>query len=69
MATYKQIQAYVKDKYGYFPKSCWIAHVKELSGLHPKASPNRHSISNRTNPCPVEKQADLKDALCHFNML
>lgn len=69
MATYTQIQAYVKDKYGYLPKSCWIAHVKELSGLHPKVSPNRYSISARTNPCPDAKQADLKDALRHFNML
>jgi hypothetical protein len=29
MATYKQIQEYVKAEYGYQPKSCWIADVKE----------------------------------------
>lgn len=29
MATYKQIQEYIKQKHGYIPKSCWIAHMKE----------------------------------------
>lgn len=33
MATYKQIQTYVRTEYGFVPKSCWIAHCKELCGL------------------------------------
>ena len=32
MATYSQIQAYVTDQFGFKPKSCWIAHVKEIVG-------------------------------------
>ena len=33
MATYKEIQAYVKEKYGFQPKTCWIAHMKEVCGI------------------------------------
>lgn len=69
MATYKQIQQYVKNKYGYLPKTCWIAHMKELCGLCPKVSPNRYSLASRTNPCPVEKQQDIKDAFRFFEMI
>lgn len=32
MATYGQIQDYVKDKYGFTAKTCWIAHHK--AGSH-----------------------------------
>lgn len=32
MATYKEIQQYVKLKYGFTPKTCWIAHMKEMYG-------------------------------------
>ena len=60
MATYQQIQTFVKETYGYFPKSCWIAHMKEMCGLHPRVSPNRFSVDIRTNPCPIDKQADIK---------
>ncbi|MCL1981638.1 MAG: 23S rRNA methyltransferase [Clostridiales bacterium] len=69
MATYKQIQGYVKENYGYAPKTCWIAHVKEICGLNPPNAPNRFSANKRTNPCPLEKQADLRNALEHFGVI
>lgn len=31
MATYKQIQEYLKYNYGFVPKTCWIAHMKEFA--------------------------------------
>lgn len=68
MATYQQIQTFVERTYGYFPKSCWIAHMKEICGLHPRVSPNRYSVDKRTNPCPIDKQADIKNAFIHFKM-
>ncbi len=55
MATYKQIQDYVKNTHGYTPKTCWIAHMKEICMLNPKVSPNRYSLKSRTNPCPSER--------------
>ncbi len=33
MTTHKQIQQYVKGVYGYTPKTCWIAHMKEVCDL------------------------------------
>ena len=60
MATYRDIQDYIVEKYGYEPKSCWIAHAKELFGLNPKMAANRYSASKRANPCPPNKQDDLR---------
>jgi hypothetical protein len=69
MATYKQIQDYVKQQYGYIPKSCWIAHMKEVKGLNPKISARRYSVDSRVHPCPLEKQDDIRDSFEHFKMI
>lgn len=47
MATYKEIQGYVKETYGFSPKTCWIAHMKEVCGIPVKNAPNRISPSQR----------------------
>jgi len=31
MATYKQIQEWVKQQYGFESQTCLVAHVKEIS--------------------------------------
>ena len=67
MATYKQIQGYVKHKYGYTPKTCWIAHAKELSGLLVKRSHRRSG--ERVYPCPADKLGDIQDAFRYFRMM
>lgn len=69
MATYKEIQQYVKQKYGYIPKTCWIAHMKEVCGIPVKVAPNRSDVNKRKKPCPEEKQDAIRDAFIHFNML
>ena len=69
MATYKEIQSYVKSKYGFQPKTCWIAHMKELCGLPVKVSHNRYSLEKREKPCPDDKQLAIKDAFKHFGMI
>ena len=38
MATYAKIQVWVKKEYGWQPKTCWIAHCKELKGLKTEKS-------------------------------
>jgi hypothetical protein len=68
MATYKEIQAYIKRKHGIAVKTCWIAHVKEMCGLNPRIASNRHSLKERVNPCPPNKVAIIKDAFKHFGM-
>lgn len=69
MATYKKIQEYVQVNFGYTPKSCWIAHSKEIYGLSLKTATNRKDFNKREYPCPIEKQEDIKKAFLHFGML
>lgn len=69
MATYKEIQQYVKSKYGCCIKTCWIAHMKELSGIKVKISHRRYDKNVRTNPCPENKKEYIKEAFIHFEMI
>lgn len=69
MATYKEIQNYVKETYGFIPKTCWIAHVKEECGISVKNAPNRILADKREKPCPLEKMEYIKNALIHFGMI
>lgn len=69
MATYKEIQEYVKGKHGYLPRGTWIAHMKEICGLNPKMAATRRSPNKRVNPCPQEKQGDLREAFLHFKLI
>jgi hypothetical protein len=67
MATYKEIQAYVKKTYDFIPKTCWIADAKVRYGLFVEKAPNRIS-GKRTNPCPENKVAAIFAAFKHFNI-
>lgn len=68
MASYKDIQDWVKKHYGFKPKTCWIADVKEKCGIPVKSAHNR--IGNkRLNPCPPAKFNPIKDALKYFGMI
>jgi len=68
VATYKQIQEWVKKKYGFTPKTCWIADVKEQCGLKVRKTWNRQG-KQRLVPCPQDKIKPIKKALHHFKML
>lgn len=68
MATYKGIQKYVKQRFGFGPKTCWIAHVKELNGLPTRPVWNR-TARNREVPCPPEKRPPIEAALRHFGLI
>ena len=68
MATYNKIQEWVRIRHGFVPKTCWIAHCKELNGLAPRRSPNRQGL-RRLVPCPPEKRAAIEDALRYFGMI
>lgn len=68
MATYKEIRGWVKNKYGYQPRTCWIADVKEQCGLRVRRAWNRKS-NKRMVPCPKQKVKDIKVAFRHFGMI
>lgn len=67
MATYKQIQNWVKQNFGFVPETCWIAHVKELSGLPLRKAPNRQG-EKRMRPCPSGKVGPIRAVLRFFGM-
>ena len=69
MASYAEIQAFVRTKYGPTVKTCWIAHVKELNGLPVRRAHNRMPGSGRANPCPDWARPMTENAMRHFGML
>lgn len=66
MATYKQIQAWVKANYGWEPKTCWIADCKEICGLDLGVAHNREG--ERKHPCPPHKKKAIFEVFEHFGM-
>ena len=69
MATYAQIQDYVRDTHGFAPETCWIAHARELCGLPTRKAWNRIDPVRRKEPCPSDKLEAIKDAFSHFGMI
>jgi len=69
MATYKEIQGYVKEKYKTSIKTCWIADMKEFHDLKKGVAPNRISLDSKTNPCPDDKKEMITDAFNYFEMI
>jgi len=68
MATYNEIQQWIKKKYGYTEKSCWIADIKSQCGLPMRTAHNRKG-KNRRYPCPQNRIKPIKDAFRHFRMI
>lgn len=69
MATYKEIQDYVRARAGWVPKSCWIAHVLSDYGRTRTVAPNRRDGRKRLYPCPDVKRPAIVSALEHFGMV
>ena len=69
MPTYRQIQEDVRKRHGRSVKTCWIAHVKEMNGLHPRVAPNRRSRTKREVPCPAEIRPIIEASMRRFGML
>jgi hypothetical protein len=63
MPTYEAIQQEVRMTYCFVPKTCWIAHVIELSGRKLRVATNRIDPNVRKHPCPADKQPPIIEAL------
>jgi hypothetical protein len=68
LPTYKEIQKWVAENYGFVPETCWIAHCKEMHGLPVRIAGNR-GRAGRVKPCPREKVRGITAAFRHFGML
>ena len=69
MATYKDIQSFIKEKHGITAQTCWIADMKEKCGLPKRKAPNRISEDSRVKPCPAEYEKYIEEAFKHFGMI
>lgn len=69
IATYRQIQDYIEEIYGYIPKKTWIAHMIEECDLNPEMPTNRRLQAERVNPCPPDRQDDLREAFEYFKLI
>lgn len=67
-ATYPEIKAYVKDKYGLNVTSLNIAQVKEKHGFEKRENYNKGKDGHRVPNCPPEKEKAIEDAFKHFGM-
>lgn len=69
-ATYKQIQNYVFEKFGFKVSNLYIAQVKEKYGIKERENYNKSKNEDSKQPiCPAEKEEAIKDAFRHFKML
>jgi hypothetical protein len=68
VATYKEIAMWVRERYGYTPKTCWISDIKAQFGLTSGTAANRRG-ADRVNPCPRNKQSHIVEALRYFGMI
>ncbi|NIZ60678.1 hypothetical protein DL239_06780 [Sedimentitalea sp. CY04] len=69
MPTYQEVQSVTKKRFGFTPKSCWIAHLKSEHSLTRGAAPNRQSLDSRKHPCPDHRRDDLTTVLIDMGVL
>ena len=69
-ATYEEIKAYVLEKFGLHVSHLYIAQVKRKCGIIERANYNLPKSENSRQPqCPPEKEAAIRVALEHFQMI
>lgn len=68
-ASYTEIQAYIKEKYGLNISSLYIGQVKDRCGIKERANYNHGSGNGRVPNCPPEKEKAILDAFRHFHMI
>ena len=68
-ATYEEIQAWVKEKYGFHVTNLNIAQVKQKYGIIERENYNRPKSPDSKQPgCPEEKVKAI-EAMGHFQMI
>ncbi len=68
-ATYEEIKAYIRDKYGFKVSSLYIAQTKTKCGIIERINYNISKKGTRVPQCPPDKENAIKDALKHFGMI
>jgi hypothetical protein len=69
MPTYSEIAKCVQQRFYFVPKTCWIAHVKELNGIKTRTAPNRANPRVRQVPCPADKRKPIEECMRGLGMI
>ena len=68
--TYKMIQDYIEEKYGFKVHTAYIAEVKRELGLPMYDAPNAVEELKKPRQHPTEKMGEaIKDALKYFEII
>ena len=69
-ATYKEIEEWVQEHYGFHVTNLNLAQVKQKHGIIERENYNKPKSENSRQPgCPEEKVKAIEDALRHFQMI
>ena len=69
-ATYEEIKDYVLKQSGLKVSNLYIAQVKQKCGIIERTNYNLPKSENSRQPkCPPEKEAAIREALEHFQMI
>lgn len=68
-ATYEQIKAYVKEKFGLNVSNLYIAQVKREFGIVERINYNIGAEGHKVPQVTEEKRKAIMDALNHFKMI
>ena len=69
-ATYKEIEEWVQEHYGFHVTNLNIAQVKQKHGIIERENYNKPKSENSRQPgCPEEKVKAIEVALRHFQMI
>lgn len=68
-ATYAEIKAYIKEKYGLCVSSLYIAQIKENFGIEKRLNYRKGDGKSRVPLCPAEKEKAITEAFIYFGMI
>ena len=69
-ASYKKIQRWIQEKYGFHVTNLNIAQVKQEHGIIERENYNKPKSEDSKQPgCPEEKKAAIEEALRFFHMI
>lgn len=69
MATYDEIREETKARFGFKPKTCWIADIKAEYGLTRGSAPNRLDQGSRKHPCPPHRRDEIATIMAELGVL
>ena len=69
VATYKEIKAYIFERYGLKVSSLYIEQVKDRVGINERINNNIGSGKSKVPTCPIKKEHVIVEAFKFFGMM